>query len=227
MNEYGQPIGDALEWSGAGAPEPTVLTGRIVELRPLAPEHGVATARWGRAHPELWTYLPDAPPQSSDEAAAFIARLSDDSDVVAFAIVDRASEDLLGRFGFLRIQPAIGTIEVGHVLYGPALQRTPAATEAQYLLMRHAFDELGYRRYEWKCDSFNEPSRAAALRLGFTEEGTWRNALVIKERTRDTTWFSVTDTEWPGRRAAFEAWLAEENFVDGRQVRSLGDLRQR
>lgn len=146
----------------------------------------------------------------------------------AFAIIDLASGMFQGRVALLRGQPAVGSIEVGGIIYAPALQRTRSATEVQYLLMRHVFEDLGYRRYEWKCDSLNQPSRVAAARLGFVEEGTWRNALVVKGRNRDTTWFSMTDGEWPFARKALEAWLADDNFdAAGRQRRSLADLRAR
>jgi RimJ/RimL family protein N-acetyltransferase len=125
----------------------------------------------------------------------------------------------------MRIDPANGVIEVGTIKYAPALQRTAAATEAMFLLMRYVFDDLGYRRYEWKCDSLNEPSRAAALRLGFTFEGIFRQAVVYKGRNRDTAWFSIIDKEWPALKQAYEAWLAPENFdPDGRQRRRLSDL---
>jgi RimJ/RimL family protein N-acetyltransferase len=122
----------------------------------------------------------------------------------------------------MRIDPAMGVIEVGNIAYSPSLQRTPAATEAMYLMMRRVFDELGYRRYEWKCDSLNAPSRAAAERLGFRYEGLFRQALVYKGRNRDTAWYSIIDKEWPARKAAFEAWLDPANFDrDGRQRRPL------
>ena len=139
-------------------------------------------------------------------------------DPLFHAIVDRASNRAVGVAAYLRIEPAVGVIEVGHIAYAPALQRTPAATEAMYLLMRRVFDELGYRRYEWKCDALNAASRAAAERLGFTFEGIFRQATLYKGRNRDTAWYSVIDREWPQRKAAFEAWLGPGNFDDeGRQ----------
>jgi RimJ/RimL family protein N-acetyltransferase len=146
-------------------------------------------------------------------------------DPLLFAIVDAVSGRALGMAGYLRIDPANGSIEVGHLAYAPSLQRSPAATEAMYLLMAHAIG-LGYRRYEWKCNSLNEPSRAAALRLGFTFEGLFRQAAVVKGHNRDTAWYSLLDSEWAVAKAAFEAWLAPENFgPDGRQRRRLADLR--
>jgi RimJ/RimL family protein N-acetyltransferase len=227
-NELGQPVGDPVGWAGARAPAPVVLAGRLVELRPLTTEHAQQVVDVLAPHPELWTYLPDDVPADAEDAARAIAAAAAAPDALAFAILDRASGAFLGRSSYLRIQPAIGSIEVGAVVYSPALRRTRAATEAQYLLMRHAFDELGYRRYEWKCDSLNAPSRAAAARLGFVEEGTWRNALVVKGRSRDTTWFSIVDGEWPVVGEALEAWLADANFdAAGRQRRSLADVRAR
>ncbi len=223
VNEFGQQIGDALEWPGAQAPEPRAFEGRFVRLEPLTAEHAPHLVEVLSPHLDLWTYLPENPPTSAAEAADRIAAAADDQ--IGFAIIDQRSGEFLGRVFYLRIQPGLGSIEVGSIIYTPALQRTRAATEVQYLLLRHAFDDLGYRRYEWKCDSLNAPSRSAARRLGFVEEGTWRNALVTKGRNRDTTWFSITDAEWPRVRAGLEAWLAEDNFVDGVQRRSLAGLR--
>lgn len=224
-NEHGQPVGDPVDWPGARVPAPTVLEGRDVRLEPLSADHAEAIAGNLGAHAELWTYRSDDPPADAREAAQRLAAGTSEPDHLTFAIVPTASDELEGMASYLRIDPDAGSIEVGSVILAPTLQRTRAATEAQYLLMRHAFDDLGYRRYEWKCDSLNQPSRDAALRLGFTEEGTFRQALVYKGRNRDTTWFSVVDTEWPRLRAAFEAWLADENHPGGRQRRSLAEVR--
>jgi len=226
MNEMGQPIGDPVGYAGARAPRPEVLGGRWVELRPLtAVDHaGPVVERLSR-HPDLWTYQGDEAPGDAQEAAAGIEAFTERVDC-AFAIVDQASGRFEGRVALLRAQPVIGSIEVGGIIYAPSLQRTRAATEAQFLLGRHVFDDLGYRRYEWKCDSLNHPSRVAAARLGFVEEGTWRNALIVKGRNRDTTWYSITDGEWPLVRKAFEAWLAADNFdAAGQQRRSLAEVR--
>lgn len=224
-NDYGQPVGDRTDWTGpAGLPAPA-HTGRFVELRPLTGTDAGAVHDTLGPHPELWTYQPDEPPASVTAAAAGIAALTTQPDIVGYAIVDVASGRFAGRVVYLRIQPRIGSIEVGAIIYAPWFQRTRAATELQYLLLRHAF-ELGYRRYEWKCDSLNAPSRRAATRLGFTDEGTWRNALIVKGRNRDTTWYSITDTEWPTVRAALETWLDDANVDDrGRQRRSLAEIR--
>ena len=148
-----------------------------------------------------------------------------DDDPLFHAVVDRANGRATGVASYLRIEERAGVIEVGHINYAPPLQRTPASTEAMYLMMRRVFDELGYRRYEWKCDALNAPSRAAARRLGFRFEGIFRQATVYKGRNRDTAWFSVLDSEWPALKAAFERWLSPENFdEDGRQRQSLASL---
>lgn len=222
-NEYGQPVGDPVEWSGAQPPARRAIVGVQVELQPMTPEHAAGLYDAVGTDPELWTYQSEEPPEDAETLAGWIAATRDD--MVEFAIVDRATGDVRGRASYLRIQPQVGSIEVGAIIYGRALQRTRAATEVQYLLMRYAF-ELGYRRYEWKCDSLNRPSRSAALRLGFTEEGTWRNARVMKGRNRDTTWFAITDDDWPRVRDALEAWLADDNFDEnGAQRRSLTAIR--
>jgi RimJ/RimL family protein N-acetyltransferase len=160
----------------------------------------------------------------ADRAAhlEMLSRAASSEDPMFLAIVDNDSGRALGHAAFMRIEPAHRVIEVGNILYTPALQRTAAATEAMYLMARHAFDDLGYRRYEWKCDSLNEPSRAAALRLGFVFEGIFRQHMIIKGRNRDTAWFSMLDSEWPARKAAFERWLAPDNFdAQGRQRTKL------
>jgi RimJ/RimL family protein N-acetyltransferase len=230
-NEHGQPVGDPVDWRGALRPQPVVLEGRTVRLEPLAARHAAAIAENLGRHPELWTYRADEPPVSVKDAAQQLAHGTAETDHVTFAVVPASSGELEGMATYLRIAPGAGSIEVGSIIYAPSLQRTRAATEAQYLLMRHAFEELGHRRYEWKCDSLNQPSRDAALRLGFTEEGTFRQALVYKGRNRDTTWFSVVDAEWPRVRAALEEWLADDNHDGrddrgGRQRRSLAEVRR-
>lgn len=228
-NEFGQPIGDEVTWSGATPPGTAVLEGAGVRLEPLKAAHAQAIVDrlGGPERAALWTYRPDTAPASVKEAAQQLAHGASETDHVTLAIVPLASGELEGMASYMRIDAAAGSLEVGGIIYGPSLQRTRAATEAMYLMARHAFEDLGFRRYEWKCDSLNRPSRDAAARLGFVEEGTFRQALVYKGRNRDTTWFSITDAEWPAVRAALEAWLADENFdEDGRQRRSLADLRR-
>ncbi len=223
-NAFGQPIGEPVSPRASDALPDDRHSGATVRLLPLRERYADDVVRVLGSHPELWTYQPDEPPASAAEAAAGIDRFAAAADTVPYAIVDRAA-GFAGRVAYLRIQPAIGTIEIGAIIYAPWFQRTRAATEVQYLLLRHAFD-LGYRRCEWKCDSLNLPSRTAATRLGFTEEGTWRNALIVKGRNRDTTWFSITDDDWPAVRAGFEAWLDDANFDDhGVQRRSLAEVR--
>lgn len=226
-NEHGQPVGESVDWAGAQAPDTVILEGAVVRLEPLKAGHARGIAENLGVHPELWTYRTDDPPADVKEAAQQIAHGAPETDHITFAIVPSDTGALGGLASYLRADRVAGSIEVGSIVYAPALQRTRAATEAMYLLARHAFEDLGFRRYEWKCDSLNQPSRDAALRLGFTEEGTFRHALVYKGRNRDTTWFSVTDDEWARVKAAFEAWLADDNFDgSGHQRRSLADVRR-
>ena len=230
LNCFGQPVGPSLpDWTPRPRPPRTPLEGRACRVVPLDAEaHTAGLFATYSAAPDRsgWTYLPDAMPES---AAALRQRLESraaSADPLFHAILDRGTGTPLGIAAYLRIDPGNGVIEVGHLHFGPTLQRAPAATEAMALMMGRAFDDLGYRRYEWKCDSLNAPSRAAALRLGFTFEGIFRNAVVVKGRSRDTAWFSVTDSEWPRLRAGFAAWLEPANFdADGRQKRGLADLR--
>jgi RimJ/RimL family protein N-acetyltransferase len=173
-----------------------------------------------------WTYLFDERPERREDFDAYLAKLAGSEDPLHFAIIDSHSQRALGTAALARIDPENGSIEVGHIAFAPRLQRTAAGTESMYLLMRLAFDALGYRRYEWKCDSLNAPSRAAAERYGFGFEGIFRNAVIYKGRSRDTAWYSITDREWPRVRTAFESWLDPANFDErGRQQRRLEDLR--
>ena len=176
-------------------------------------------------HDGLWTYLFDGPFRERAAFQASLEKKAASDDPLFFAILDQPSGRAVGYASLMRIEPVHRVIEVGSILYSPALRRTTSATEAMYLLARHVFDDLGYRRYEWKCDSRNEPSRRAALRLGFTFEGIFRQHMIVKGRNRDTAWFSMLDGEWPSRRAAFERWLDPANFADGAQKTSLGLLR--
>jgi len=172
-----------------------------------------------------WTYLPYGPFPTLDAYRAWVAKAAAEQDPLFHAIIDRETNSPVGVASLMRIDPANGVMEVGHINYSQLLQRRPGATEAMFLLMRRAFDELGYRRYEWKCDSLNAPSRQAALRLGFTFEGIFRQTVVVKRRNRDTAWFSIIDGEWPALRAAYELWLAPENFdATGNQRRRLSEL---
>jgi RimJ/RimL family protein N-acetyltransferase len=174
----------------------------------------------------LWTYLAYGPFRDDAEYRDYLARHCLGDDPLMHAIVDKATGKAAGQAAYLRIDPANGVIEVGHLLFTPVLQRRVAATEAMYLMMARAFDELGYRRYEWKCDALNAPSRTAALRLGFTFEGVFRQAVVTKGRNRDTAWFAITDQEWPAIRQAFQTWLAPGNFHAGGQQKTALRARQ-
>lgn len=217
-NEHGQPVGEAVDWVPGAPLAPVTLIGRTCRLEPLADEHveGLHAALCLDSPPSLWTYLKSGPFQSPAEFAAYLEELRATPGLIPFAIV--VSDAPVGIATWLRIDHGNGTAEVGHLTFGSALQHTTAATEAMFLMAAHVFDNAGLRRYEWKCDSLNEPSRRAAARLGFTFEGVFRQAVVYKGRNRDTAWFAITDREWPRIRAAFERWLDPTNFDEhGRQ----------
>ena len=230
QNDLGQPVGLPVPgWSLRSAPPRAPMAGRFCTVVPLDPARHAAQLfaayaedREGR----LWSYLPRGPYVSLDEYRRWAEDAAARDDPFTHAIIDNASGEAVGTAAYMRIEPAIGVIEIGSITYSPRLQRRPAATEAMYLLMRRVFDELGYRRYEWKCDSLNAPSRAAAQRLGFRYEGLFRQASMTRGRNRDTAWYSVIDREWPGLRAAFERWLDPANFdAAGQQRHSLASLR--
>jgi RimJ/RimL family protein N-acetyltransferase len=221
----GQPIGLPVDTTPAARPGPVTLKGRYGRLEKLRPDHAADLWTAFAGHDRVWTYIStDGPFADAGEFAPFIAMRAAVDDPYAYAIIDPA-ERAVGYVTLLRIEPQMRVIEVGHVLYSPALQRTPLGTETQYLLARYVFEMLGYRRYEWKCNALNAASRRAALRYGFTYEGTFRQHLIAKGRNRDNAWFSMLDSEWPARKANFERWLAPENFAaDGRQKISLAEL---
>lgn len=212
------------------APAHVTLEGARVVLAPLAAVHADAlhAATHGPEREGLWRYMFSGP---FVDAAAFRADIEEKArsqEPLFFAVIDKGHGRALGYQAFLNIEPANRAVEVGWVVYSPALQRTAAATEAQYLFARHAFETLGCRRYVWKCDDANARSKAAALRLGFIPEGLFRQHMIVKGRNRDTAWFSMLDREWPARKAAFEAFLAPTNFdAEGRQKTSLSDLNAR
>jgi RimJ/RimL family protein N-acetyltransferase len=225
-NELGQPIGEPVaDWGRRPSPLRAPMQGRFCSVEPLrAADHAAAlfASHSLDAEGRNWTYLPYGPFGAEDEYRAWVESKQSLEDPVFYAIVATPAARPVGVASYLRIDPDMGVIEVGHLSYSPVLQRTAAATEAMYLMMRHAFDDLGYRRYEWKCDSHNHPSRNAALRLGFRFEGIFRQAVVMKGRNRDTAWYSITDTEWPELRTALAAWLDPANFdSDGRQLTRL------
>jgi len=201
------------------------MQGEHVTLVPLRQEH--AEDLWnGTQDPTLWDYLFDGPYTDFETFQQSIIKKGSGQDPLFFAILDRTSGKALGYASYMRIEPAHRCIEVGSILYSSAFQRTIGATEAMYLMARHVFEDLGYRRYEWKCNALNEPSRRAALRLGFTFEGIFRQHMIVKNKNRDTAWFAMLDIEWPARKAAFEHWLPPSNFdAEGKQIRSLADFR--
>ncbi len=222
------PVGPEVDPSASRLPERSPMEGRCISLAPLdAKVHGESL--WenlrGPENEKLWLYLFDGPFR---DRAAFDADLQQKAlshDPLYFAILDQVSHRAVGYAAYLRMEPKHRCIEVGAILFSPALQRTCGATEAMYQMARHVFEDLGYRRYEWKCNALNEPSRRAALRLGFIFEGIFRQHMIIKGRNRDTAWFSMLDSEWPARKAAFEHWLEPANFdLQGRQKESLSVL---
>ena len=223
-NSFGQAIGDALpQWKVPPYPAGEPLFGRYCELQPLAiGEHAADLYEaYSGDNGSMWTYLPYGPFATFNEYRTFLHSTCLSADPLFYAIFNPQTKKPVGVAAYQRITPASGSIEVGHLAYSPLLQRTPASTEAMYLMMKRAF-ELGYRRYEWKCDALNAPSSAAALRLGFKFEGIFRQAIVYKGRTRDTAWYSIIDSEWPALKAAFEKWLAPENFdAAGKQKAKL------
>ncbi len=222
------PLGAPVNSAPARRPQHTTLAGRRVTLVPLdpaahAPALYEATCR--TENEALWLYLSNGPFAGREDFDAHLAKIAVSEDPLYFAIVDNVSGLAAGYAAYLRIEPGHRVIEVGGILFSPRLQRTAGATEAMYLMARHAFEDLGYRRYEWKCHSLNTPSRRAALRLGFTFEGIFRQHMIVKGRNRDTAWFSMLDTEWPVRKGALERWLDPSNFdADGRQKQSLSAL---
>ena len=221
----GQPIGPPVDARPAPRPGPVTLEGRYGRVERLAPHHAAALWQAVKVDDPIWTYMSTYGPFA--DAAAFAewvgGRVKLD-DPYSYALVDR-SGDAVGIATLMEIRPAMRVIEVGHIVYSPAVQRTPLGTEAQYLLARYVFETLGYRRYEWKCNALNAPSRRAALRYGFVLEGILRQHMIAKGHNRDTAFFSMLDSEWPARKAAFERWLTPENFdAAGKQRVSLSEL---
>lgn len=231
VNEYKQPVGPTVsDWTAKARPQRKVIEGVHCRLEPLEVQRharelhaAYAQATDGRD----WTYMTIGPFVDATAYLVYAETAADSSDPMHFAVLDRTSGQAVGTMSLMRIDASNGVIEVGNVMFSPLLKQTPISTEAQYLLMRYVFGDLGYRRYEWKCDSFNEPSRRTAARLGFQFEGIFRQAMVYKGRSRDTAWFSIVDSEWPRVRVAFEGWLASANFdAEGKQKRSLETVRQ-
>jgi RimJ/RimL family protein N-acetyltransferase len=221
----GQPVGVPVANPAPGPrPGPVTLEGRHGRVERLAQHHDAALWEAVKGHDAVWTYMSSYGPFTDFAAfSAWIGSRLRLDDPYSYAVVEPSGR-AVGIATLMEIRPAMRSIEVGHIVYSPALQRTPLGTEAQYLLARYVFETLGYRRYEWKCNALNAPSHRAALRYGFVLEGILRQHMIAKGRNRDTTYFSMLDSEWPARKAAFERWLAPENFDrDGRQKAKLGE----
>jgi RimJ/RimL family protein N-acetyltransferase len=221
----GNPVGPSVDTTPARRPGAVLLEGRFGKIEKLDPaRHAVSLWEAVAGHDGLWTYLGYGPFPGRAAFEAWLPERARLEDPYSYAVVDAQSR-AVGIVTLMEIRPAMRVIEVGNILYGAPLQRTPLATEVQYLLARYVFETLGNRRYEWKCNALNAPSRRAAARFGFTYEGLFRSHLIVKGRNRDTAWFSLLDTEWPMRKRAFERWLAPENFdAQGRQKVSLAAL---
>jgi RimJ/RimL family protein N-acetyltransferase len=229
MSAPERQFGPAVDPTPAPLPGPVTLPGRYGTITRLdAARHGSSLWEAVRGHDDIWDYLPVGPFKDHASFAAWLAeRERSTSPYYFYSVLDPAGR-CVGIAALMEFRPAMKVIEVGHITYGAPLQRTPLGTEVQYLLARYAFETLDYRRYEWKCNSFNEPSKRAALRYGFVYEGTFRQHMIVKGRSRDTCWYSMLDSEWPSRKLAFETWLAPENFdKDGRQKVSLAALNAR
>ena len=225
-NELGQPVGEPVEnWIARPAPPRDAISGNLCRVESLN------CARHGRQLYEAfvkdsenrnWTYLPYGPFDHFESFEGWLNSIESSEDPLFHSVVDLKTQSAVGVASYLRINPTDGVIEVGRIHFSPLLQRTTLSTEAMFLMMKRVFDELGYRRYEWKCDALNAPSRNAALRLGFSYEGTFRQATMYKGRNRDTAWFAIIDKDWPEIRSAYERWLDPSNFDDsGRQLSSL------
>lgn len=222
-------MGDLHTWSGAKFPQRVVLEGRYTRLEPLAAYHEEAlyAASSAPGADDRFRYLFEAPPADRAAFRAWMAKASISQDPLYFAVIDKATGRAEGRQALMRIVPDHGVIEIGSILWGPAIARTRVATESQFLLADYVFETLGYRRYEWKCNVLNTPSRRAAQRFGFQYEGTFRQHMVVKGENRDTAWFAMTDAEWPSLKTLYHAWLEPDNFdAEGRQRNTLGTDRQ-
>ena len=219
------PVGPPVDPKPSPRPYAISLCGRFGSVeRLVASRHGDALWAELKGHDWVWAYLPYGPFADKPAFAAWLAEREKLADPFYFAIVDQAGR-ALGLATLMSIRPDMRVIEVGNILLSPALQRSPLATEAQFLLARYCFEMLGYRRYEWKCNALNAPSRRAAQRFGFVYEGIFRNHMIVKGRSRDSAWFAITDADWPARKAAFERWLAPANFdAEGRQKTRLSEL---
>lgn len=222
VDEYGRPVGPPVpEWTPVGVPGPVTLEGRYCRVEPIDPARHADQLfdEFAKTDSGDWTYMSVGPFHTREAYREWTENAAARNDPRFYVVIDKESGDALGTASLMRQDPTNGVVEIGNIMYSRRVQRTPISTEAQYLFMQYVFDELGYRRYEWKCDSLNEPSRRAAARLGFTYEGTFRQAVVYKGRSRDTAWFSIIDSEWPRIRDGFEDWLEPANFDEERSQR--------
>lgn len=223
-------LGPDLNWSPVERPAMIPLVGRYVRLEKLDPDRHTAdlfAAQGGPdADPLTWLYMGNGPFADEADFRGYVDRMAASNDPAAYAIIPTDGSPA-GVLTYMRIDELNGSIEIGHIWYGASIQRSPVTTEVVYLTAKHAFEDLGYRRFEWKCHDRNERSKAAALRFGFRHEGTFRNHIVMRGRNRDTAWFAMTDDDWPAVKAAFEAWLDPANFTaDGQQIRTLARFRE-
>ena len=221
-----RPVGPVVpDWKEPPLPSGAAMEGRYSRLEKLsAEEHAALLYRTFDGHDWVWDYMPAGPFASAAQFHRWMSGATATDDILFYAIRDLEAGSYCGFASYLRMKPASGSIEVGYIAMAPQLQRTRAATEAMFLMMKWAFD-AGYRRYEWKCDALNRPSRRAAQRLGFSYEGVFRQATIVKGRNRDTAWFAVIDSEWPALYEAYQLWLAPKNFdADGQQIERLSDL---
>lgn len=228
-NEFGQPVGEPIPtWQTVARPPRTSMEGNYCRIEAFdvdrhGPELYAAFAE--NEDGSMWTYMPNGPFANEADFLDWMSSACTSEDPLFYTLIERANGKPVGQAAYLRITPEHGVIEVGNIAFSPRLQRTPIATEAMFLMMQRVFNELGYRRYEWKCDSCNGPSRRAAERFGFTYDGLFPQAIVYKGRNRDTTWFSMIDRDWPSIERAYLTWLAPENFdADNQQIRKLSDL---
>lgn len=217
-------------WTTRSRPKPMVLEGRFTRLEPVAKDkHGdqLFAAATASDSDQRFRYLPEVTPKDPAQFRPWLDHAQFSEDPLFFAVIDKKTNTAEGRQSLMRIDPANGVIETGHIYWGSKISQTPVTTEAFYLFARYIFDELGYRRFEWKCNNENEPSKRAALRFGMTAEGVFRQAAIVKGKNRDTAWFSLLDHEWPILKRAFEKWLAPNNFdQNGQQIHRLQDLRE-
>jgi RimJ/RimL family protein N-acetyltransferase len=220
---------DMRHWTARERPSAPVIEGRLVRLERLdAGRHaeGLFEASAAAEADAKFRWLPEAPPSDRGAFRNWVARMAGSEDPLFYAVIDKATGKVAGRQTYMRIDAGNGVIEIGNIYWGPLVSQRPAATEALYLFARHVFDDLGYRRFEWKCNNENLPSKRAAARFGFVAEGVFRQHLVVKGLNRDTAWFSIIDKEWARLRPAYEAWLSPENFdAEGQQRRRLEALR--